>query len=180
MALGPVGLESILIRDIIIIIVVIIFIVIFFFSVASVLMGLVSILNRNTLLLIFLLLLFSAASVYVPHDVMLILTGHNFALILVLMAVAPVAPVAGEGVPMLCRIVPVLIPVAALCEGLLIGDILLSSLVAWEPVTVFPGDTLVLFSVVSGAPERRPAVRENILALIAVASVAVDGVAKLT
>ena len=70
-------------------------------------------------------------------------------------------------------------------EDLLLGDVLVSSLMALEPValgsvTVFPGDTFILFSTVSVTPESLPAVCEHSLVLIPVASVAVCGVAKLT
>lgn len=74
---------------------------------------------------------------------------------------------------------------STLCEDLLLGDILVPDLVVLVPVvsgslTVFPGDIFVLFSVVSVAPELILALCGNILLCISMASVAVDGVAKLT
>ena len=60
---------------------------------------LLSIPSGDILLFLVFIFLFSVASVGLPDDVMLVmLTGHNFLLLLVLMALAPVA---GEEVPAL-------------------------------------------------------------------------------
>lgn len=194
-ALVHLGLESILIGDVIffffvasspvVLVFVVTGVVIFFMALVTV--NQVSILSRNTRLLIFIILFLSVASVYVPDDMMLILTGHNFILILVLMAMAPAA---GGVVPGLGRIVRVLVPIAsvfvglpsALCEDLLVRDVLVSDLMALVPValdlvTGFPGDVFVLFSVVSVPPESMPALYGSILILTATA---VSEVAKLT
>lgn len=62
-------------------------------------MDLLSILSGDILLFLVFIFLFSVASVGLPDDVMMVmLTGHNFLLLLVLMALALVA---GEVVPAL-------------------------------------------------------------------------------
>ena len=62
-------------------------------------MDLLSIPRGDILLFLVFIFLFSVASVGLPDDVMLVmLTGHNFLLLLVLMALAPVA---GQVVPAL-------------------------------------------------------------------------------
>lgn len=154
--------------------------------------GLVSVLSGDTpLLLIFPIILFSSvALVYMPDDTMMTLTGHNFVLILILVAMTPVA---GEVVPMLGRIIQVFVPMASvpmgllsmLCEDLLLRDILIPSLMALVPValdsvTVFPGDIFIRFFVVSVALELMPTLCGNILVLMSMASLAVDGMAKLS
>lgn len=159
---------------------------------ALVSVGLVSVLSGDTpLLLIFPIILFSSvALVYMPDDTMMTLTGHNFVLILILVAMTPVA---GEVVPMLGRIIQVFVPMVSvpmgllsmLCEDLLLRDILIPSLIALVPValdsvTVFPGDIFIRFFVVSVALELMPTLCGNILVLMSMASLAVDGMAKLS
>lgn len=68
----------------------------------------------------------------------------------------------------------------SLIRGILLSDLVVSVPVVSESVTVFPGDIFVLFSVASVAPELILSLCRNILLLISMASVAVDGVAKLT
>lgn len=81
--------------------------------------------------------------------------------------------------------VPVGLP-RTLCEDLLIRDVLVSDLMPLVPValesvtvTIFPGDIFILFSVVSVALKLMPTLCGNTLVLIYLASMAVDGVAKL-
>lgn len=146
---------------------------------------LVSILSGDILLFLFFILPFSMASVYMPDDMMVMLTGHNFVFVLILTAMAPVA---GEVVPVLSCITLLFTPMASvptgllsmLCMFLLIRGVLISHLVALVPMVLgFSGDIFILFSVVSLAPEMMPTLRGNILVLISVASMAVRGVAKL-
>lgn len=68
---------------------------------ALVLVSVVSVLSGDTLLLlIFITLFLSVASVYMPDDMMVMLTGHNFVLIFILISMA-MSPVARDMVAML-------------------------------------------------------------------------------
>lgn len=60
--------------------------------------GLVSILSGDNLFFLIFIIFFSVASTSMPDDMMAILAGHNFILVLVLLAVASVV---GEVVPVL-------------------------------------------------------------------------------
>lgn len=68
---------------------------------ALVLVSVVSVLSGDTLLLLIVITLFlSVASVYMPDDMMVMLTGHNFVLIFILISMA-MSPVARDVVAML-------------------------------------------------------------------------------